>query len=370
MSLFDDMIPEERDEQEGLLPLLRHNGLVSPSLPAQMREQSLQSVKERLFPPDDNVPLPGHAEELQSIQNRIASLKTANTRTGKRNKVWILFNSLAAVLVVGILLSATLFFYQKEIAPEGAQSLAPQLVATDGANGLKLSLSITPGPYFLQELIEANISFTNSTNKTVTLVGRLQPNMCGTAFNVQLSGGEAPHFTLPIPSEAVRCPTMGFTEIASGQTVTVQEYLPLTASGNVTLTMSARILQKGQEDGSWQAVNSLQGHFPTAHIHVSSNIPTNRILQTTTTNGTVKVTGPQDALANLLYQDEINCNSSPAPGIGNMWGGRFVWSPLKNAEYTPDTCEERYKFKSMQLTYMIGAPGYATIVETIKKKLN
>ena len=158
--------------------------------------------------------------------------------------------------VIGTLLSACV---------PGSFSTSPSTMATVAGNGppivpngptataemkgIAMSLRVTPaGPYFLSELIAVDVSLTNHTPTSVHLDGPSQAGPCGSALGVEMTGGGPPHYELS-NATTHRCPWMGGTTVKPGQTLTIRQLLPLTESGNITLTGATRFLTNAIEQG-------------------------------------------------------------------------------------------------------------------------
>ena len=60
------------------------------------------------------------------------------------------------------------------------------------AGGLYFAMTVTPGPYFLGELLQVDLSLTNSSLTTYTLGGPSVSGICGGAVYVNTVGGTGP----------------------------------------------------------------------------------------------------------------------------------------------------------------------------------
>jgi hypothetical protein len=82
--------------------------------------------------------------------------------------------------------------------------------ATATADGLVYSLQISPGPYFLSELVAAEMTLTNGSQTAYDLRGAPQETICDPALWPEVDGGQAPTYTLPT-SGRISCPDSGRT---------------------------------------------------------------------------------------------------------------------------------------------------------------
>lgn len=175
-------------------------------------------------------------------------------------------NALVAVVMVSALIGGAVLLFTQCMNSLAGPVGTPVRVGVKW-NGLEMSMSVTPGPYFLGELLGVDLSLTNHTHQTLTLAGVTSPRgLCfPTAFSVQVSGG-SPHyalFTMPVQF-IMSCPArregIGPT-LAPGQTVTGHFYEPLTDSGDVTLTGEAFFYQVAINPQGQQGQYS-GPHFP------------------------------------------------------------------------------------------------------------
>ena len=108
----DDMIPEENEEQyKKLLPLLQRGFREPVSIPSSESSQIIDRVRERLAQAD-HLSSPGETMSVQQ-PGQIISRRTTRTHA-KRTSVLRFINVLAAVLVVGIIISASLLLFRPQ----------------------------------------------------------------------------------------------------------------------------------------------------------------------------------------------------------------------------------------------------------------
>ena len=205
------------------------------------------------------------------------------------------------------------------------------------------------GPYFLSELLPVDVSFTNHTQRPSGLDGSLKiannsiANACFPAeLLVQVTQGGNPSYTFPQLGAACLQPYI-VTGIAPGQTLTIHQYVPLTRSGNVTLTRG-KVLPDDRG-------NLLDKKWPSLHLQVQVNaqVPQDRTLSLLNQEGQVTISAPAGAKTHLVSMQIITCDGYVGPGnLGH-------WTPLStNVLYEP-ACPTAHR----HWTYVVSAPGYA-----------
>jgi len=206
---------------------------------------------------------------------------------------------------------------------------------------------VTPGPYFLRELVVVEVSLTNRTDRPVMLAGGKKPDIIcsSSALSAQITAGSDPTYTLPTLPIACAQP-MFMTTVAPGQTLTLDFFLPVTRSGVVTITMGG---MPGIPN-----VSPLDGHWPSVSLRVDSRVPSNRVISLRSQGAQVNVHAPLAAQAQLLYLESITCD-----GYGGG-GSRLNWSPLPTAVLSQPACPTAHK----HWEYLVSAPGYAIVTGT------
>lgn len=338
--MADDLLPEEREDQE-MMTLLRRGLGGSVPISDFRQPEMIADVRERLLRTDklssQVLPVPG-----QITARRIVSLPS---RTRRRTR---LLSGLVAVLVVGIL-GVTAFtllripLHQNITSPLSAPTL-PGPSATTQVNNLKASIHIvTPGPYFLSELLAVDVSLTNHTQASLTLDGSAKPHSpsCNQdALVAQMSGGSLPFYHLPSLPGSV-CLDIGYmTRVTSNQTLTMRHYLPLTKSGTITITMRGQV----------SFPDILNEHGPSVQIHVAPQVPASRKLAVHEQGAQVSVQVPQAAHVQLFYQYSIYCDNYAGDGSD-------IWSPLPGATLSQPNCPTPHP----HWNYIVSAPGYSIV---------
>jgi hypothetical protein len=365
MKPFDDSIPEEVElQQRELLALLQRAYRRPVPMTPTEQEQILGRVKERLL----NFP-EGMAEE-DAIVNAPAPppvgvgvgkgiLVVAHSR---RTRVFQLLNRVAAVLVLGAIVGASLLLFSHGPHGEPGTTVTEDgtaLAAHSSAGGLEMSLSLTPGPYFLSEMLAADISLTNHSKTTYYVGIPFVGSPCGYATGVAMTGGGAPHYQIPISTDH-SCPG-GFDgrALKPGQTVTARKYLPLTDSGHLTLTAETTFLTR-KVDNVFDYYTSVSGpfdrHWPTAQINVNSSIRADRQLSFKIQGTHVIVTAPQGAQLHLLYLYGVSCQDFH--DAGSTGTGNYGWEAISTNQVNVPGCPG----KNVQWSFAFSAPGYATVV--------
>jgi hypothetical protein len=342
--MFDDMIPEEREERyKQLITLLRH-GLREPAaISSPEQSEIIARVRERLTQADD---LASRPEALPVQQPGQTGSRPRARTSSQRGRMLRFVNGLAAVLVVGMLVGASLLLFRSSLHQKSARTPtdAKGPTARTQAKGMEASLHlVTTGPYFLSELLSVDVSLTNHTHRTVELLGRNKPDsVCfSSALNAQVTGGGPPTYTLPRLDFACAQP-LYVTWLAPGRTLTIHYYLPLTKSGEVTITMGP------MRDP--RLASPLDGHWPSLRIHVDAQAPSNRLLSLHAQGAQVMIQAPAAARAHLLYRESISCDQ-----YGD--GSHADWTPLATTVLSQPACPTAHK----HWVYIVSAPGYAIV---------
>jgi len=274
-------------------------------------------------------------------------------------------HALVIVLICAILLTGAGFFVLHwhpglALGASGADDLTvggPS--ATVEAGGLTLSLRLSPGPYFLGELVVARMMLTNRTPASYTLPGAPQANACGQTIDAALSGGVAPTYTLPTVG-SVYCPFFTST-LRSGQTWTINQFLPLTASGSVTLTAqsSFMITTTGADGTTYEtgSPGSFTRGWPTLHLSVAPVAPAGRTillrLSSQSAPAVVAITTPQAAASARLYDVyDVTCHQG---GQASEELPSLTWQPTGGTILREPDCQGYNEVWA----YSVGAPGYA-----------
>lgn len=330
MKPFDDLLPEEMEPaQHDLLAALQRVSRQPASADPAEQEQLVARVRERLLRADQE----GRLKEEVSLPRRRATIPR-------------FLNSLAAVLAVAALIGASLLlFAHRPLASTTIGASAgdfgpvgtPATVPTE-RGGLAASMRLTPGPYFLSELIAVDFSLTNYTLTTFSLQGVPVATPCDPALFTQMAGGGPPHYTLPV-HQFIDCP-FSMTELKPGRAITIRQYVTLTDSGQVTLTEGARFLTtKVDTSGNQFTTNGpspLDGYWPAASVAVSAHIPPDRELSFRQEGARVIVSAPPWAQSHLLYLYNISCQDFQGPG--GTGSGDVDWRPLSTNAVSEPGC--------------------------------
>lgn len=268
-----------------------------------------------------------------------------------------LLGAVLSIAIVAILLSAcTPGASSTTVAGNGPPLTPHGPTATIEINGVTMSMRVTPGgPYFLSELIAVDVSLTNHTQKAFALDGPDQAGPCGSALWVELDGGSAPLYMLP-NATTHGCPWLGGTTVKPGQTLTIHQLLPLTASGDAMLkagtSFLTTIIQQG-ERVTTDIPGPLGGHGSVIHLNIDSHIPAYRSLSLQKNGSQVFVTAPPAIRSHLLYLFNITCKG--AGDSGTTWTGNFIWEPLPYKPINRPGCPGT----SPQWEISVSAIGYA-----------
>jgi hypothetical protein len=348
--MFDDLLPEEQEQAYNqLLAALRSAAHRQEPITAEEQSQIVTRVRGRLAQ-ETSSSLPGAAAFTHKSQPAPAIL-AAQTHKPRR----VVYGLLVAVVIIGLIAGSWAIFRTRPSSNGSTASrttLEKPPSAHAEAGGLAVSMRVlVGGPYFLSELLPVDVSLTNHAGKAVSLAGISDTaNLCfSSALMVQVTGSGKPSYALP--RLAIACTQPFFiTNVKTGQTLTIHQYVPLTRSGAVTLTMTAIFLSR--------AADPLAGHWPSVHIQVSAQIPPDRALSLQSQPGQVQITVPAGTKPHLLTMQSITCGS---------YGGSYgVWATLStNVLYEPKSfVQNRWqtcRVPHSRWEYIISAPGYAIV---------
>ena len=224
-----------------------------------------------------------------------------------------------------------------------------------------MSVRVPPGPYFLSELLPVDVALSNHSHAPITLGGAAVPDPCGSALGTWPMGGTAPRFVLRA-STTHGCPGGGMTTVAPGHTLTIRQWLPLTASGHLTLMAGAQFLKVATTSGGGQmittGVNPLGGQWPSLALVVTPTIPANRTLTLIKIGPAVFVHVPLRLRSQLRYLYSVSCRDPQGPG--GTGSGNFAWQPLAGGVAYDPGCPGIDE----QWTVAMGLPGYAIATAT------
>ncbi|GHO68171.1 hypothetical protein KSC_070630 [Ktedonobacter sp. SOSP1-52] len=286
-----------------------------------------------------------------------------NTETPHATRRWQfrrLLGSLAAILVVGMLIAvALLFFTPHQTLVIGAAIgpvRAPSTTSVQ-AGGFEMTLGITPGPYFISEMLEVNITLTNHTSKMQFVGIPFANSPCGYVDGITVQGEQKPAYELPAPTTH-KCPPLNNTlTLSSGQTLSMHKYFVLQNSGDLTLTTQAGFFTKTQQEAA-PIPSPLDGHWPTLRIHVASQVPQDRQLTLHISAPRVSVDAPAPARPHLQYLYSIFCanDRTASSPMGDSYGtGNYGWETLHETTLNLPGCSRKH----ITWSFGIGAPGYA-----------
>jgi len=245
----------------------------------------------------------------------------------------------------------------------GVPATGPPVGTTVRVGGVTMSVQVPAGPYFLSELLPVDIALGNHSRTPVTLGGATVPSPCGSALDAWLTGGAAPHFVLQA-STTHSCPFSfgGMTTVAPGHAFTIRQWLPLTASGHLTIMAAARFLKVSTTSRGGHAitngVNPLGGRWPSLALTVAPTVPANRTLTLVKIGPAVFVRVPLRLRSQLRYLYGVSCRDAQGPG--GTGSGNFGWQPLAAGVAYDPGCPGIDE----QWTVAMGLPGYAIATAT------
>jgi hypothetical protein len=219
--------------------------------------------------------------------------------------------------------------------------------ASARAGGLQMSIAVSPGPYFLSELLEVQLTLANQSQTTYSVEGFLKPNYCASALWVGQSGGQPPAYQWPMLPilQSVKCALLPST-LAPGAHWSSVQFIPLTASGSVTLSAQAAFV------ASTGGVGPSTRGWPSVTIQVAPRVPANRTIALAAATGRLSISAPPGARAHLYYVYIVDCSQGGGTGEAAMSG---YWQPISSTVLAEPNCsgtQERWR-------YSVAAPGYA-----------
>ena len=247
-------------------------------------------------------------------------------------------------------------------------------------------MRITPGPYFLSEMLAADLSLANHSQTTYLLQGTpnmpgQRPDTCHPPLTIAILGGEGPSDTAlrSALADIASCwngpGSEGTVQLQPGQTIMVHQYLALTSSGHLTLTARGTFqkIVLGQ-DGVVHIVPAsgpLDGRWPALQVSVARQVPSARSISLQRQGLQVHVDAPPAIRDQLLYMSVFICDLGPRStqrsGADNWIAppGETIPPPqcgfsMDNGTATPSKLE--------RWAYVVGAPGYALASGTYPSK--
>jgi hypothetical protein len=219
------------------------------------------------------------------------------------------------------------------------------------ADGLHVLLQITPGPYFLGELLAANIFLRNDSPVSYTLARGLH-----SVVFVSMSGASGPQYQLAVATDHSHPPMT--STLAPGDTVRMHLFVPVSHTGEVTLQTSARFIQTiTGPDGSKRRTGGpspLDGQWPSIRMSVGAATPSDRQITLQREGTQVQISAPPAARAHLYYLYTVRCHE----GSGTVYTGNFWWEPLATTIVQEPNCGD-YGRQVIQWSYAVSSPGYA-----------
>ncbi|BCL79724.1 hypothetical protein ccbrp13_21890 [Ktedonobacteria bacterium brp13] len=347
MKRFDDMLPEELEEQHNELITM----LMQASQQALMRnengeKQAIQRVGEKLAMLEGSASQEGRSGQFKEQQTLSRRPSIFQRRLSSRKQY---INTLAALLIVGLLIGASIALFNSRSASMAINPVAAPTTVSTTVNGLEMSMSVTSGPYFLSELVFANMSLTNHTHTAFLLQGLPFTTPCEPALRLHQTAGESPHYTLPLASFFYNCLKETPNELKPGQTITIQQYEPLTSTGHVTLSAQATFLKPG----GGIMTSPLDGHWPSLQIQVASKIPSDRLLSLHLNGSQLLINAP--SAVHPVYQFSEMCDGLSVASGTPSW--MSISTHMLNLSDNTAGCPEKHA----HWQYVVSAAGYAII---------
>ena len=368
----DDLLPEELASQnQALTHALSHAYQRSGQLTAAEQGESVARVRERLLlahqPAQQDV-----SEQQTGTVDSTPLTAVVPTHFKLQRRIVRFVNGLAVVLVIGAIIGASVLLFTRHSPPTTATPQLPPVgsrdtsgltvVASSTADGLTMSLAITPGPYFLSEMLAAKVTLTNNSQKNAYPLPFSGDGSCGYYPGVEIPYTGNPQFNIPIAFDH-SCPYMPArpATLKPGQTMSSLGYIPLQQSGQLTLTSPANLYTGPASQQIFPEPTSLPDPFGSqglvARIHVSPTIPADRRISFKVQGYNAIVKAPLLARGPLLYAYSIGCQDYNNDG-GSTGSGNFSWDTLTNATVHRPGCPG----KNLQWSFAFAIPGYAVAV--------
>jgi hypothetical protein len=285
----------------------------------------------------------------------------------RRRLTWWL-NGLGAVLIVGGSIGVTFSLVNPSRDVSSSASVwegGGQYTRAAEWGGLSVVMTVTPGPYFVGELLLVDLSLTNSSSTSYTLAGDAVADLCGGAVYATTSGGTSPRNALPVFPYPY-CPFL-WTVLTPGKTLMFHQVLPLSRSGNVLLQSGADFLKTQMDPDRTQETvagkSPLDGYWPSFRLSVAPTVPSGRRITLQRLGTTIYVTAPVPARAHLYAISSLGCNdpvndSHVGSGMSIIGG----WGPLSQPLLQEPACEEpndpHVRWATVDWTYAVSAPGF------------
>lgn len=373
MKSFEDTLPEEQEiRYRELMNLVQQARRLPVCDSSVEQEQALARVQQRLagleYPASSAVDATQPGEQDNAGQENdpewvglsVEPPLVPGAPSRRRRQHAYLLNTLAALLVVSLLIATSLFLFRR--FPQANAIMGPPIGAVGTpvltqitSGGFTMSMSITPGPYFLSELIAVDMSLTNHTQASSQLTGTIpQTDECGQVLQANLTGGSSPHFSIfqQTITYYLNCVTfVGQIPLNPGQTFSTRQYIPLINSGQNTLT--ARLTYPM---GPAATYDPFKGHALSTRINVVPQIPVDRgVLSVQPQASQVQILEPSSGHLQLVGFSFAICQDAQGK---QQEAGSFSWSVLT----TPTLDEPLCPGNNMQWIYGAGAAGYAIVV--------
>jgi len=373
-SPFDDTLPEEGEPQyKELTTMLQQAYSKSVSVTPDRQAQILARVRERLEITDADEGVV--SQDIVDIAQFGAPLPREVPRQHRLSRLLTL---IAAVLVLGALVVTDLLIFQPRtpstathptVAPPISPLGKPITVHTQ-ANGLEATMRVTPGPYFLSEMLEVELSVTNHSHDTL-VVTFLPEKSCTSdlpaLLTVMMTGGSGPSDKALQHNLADNlCPSLlGLIPrqlFPPNQTMhMLSKYVVLTNSGHITLTALIGLAKQvpGQSNSYGSLPRSLPnsdplaGHWPSLQINVQARIPADRLITGQQKGTQVTIEAPPLVRSQLLYISILRCDLNWGPNQNKLTTLILHQPPCD--DYMHGNPPNRF----IKWTYIVYAVGYA-----------
>jgi len=376
ISRSDNRLPEERKSPyKELTEMLRHAYSKPVQVSPERQAQALARARARLGFTDSEIQQV--SSDRPSMNGTMPvnpeSTETMFSSVSQQHGFSRLVSLIAAMLVVGVLIVSSLLIFRVRHPMTVASTpvtTTPTTVTSSEirTHDLDAVLQVSPGPYFLGEMVEVHLTLTNysstsdwnmksgydAKNCAPDLANNLAVVMTGnrtladTTLQHSLAGFDCSdvaqeYGTLDPPPPGV----------LHGFTLPVYTTTVLTYSGLVTLATPLRFIDMYTQKYD----QPLGGRTPSIQIYVQARMPAGRLITGEQHGTQVTINAPPSARNQLLYTYKTTCPGNPS----------WQWAVMQQPPLTlqKPKCINNPSGKVTEWAYVVGAPGYAVFTGSV-----
>ncbi len=215
----------------------------------------------------------------------------------------------------------------------------PTVEAARTDSGVRFSVQVPRGPYFLGELLPVQVVLVNRGSRAIYYAEPRTQTSCAGGW-VAATGGQAPFYPLPRLASP-SCPVSRLSSLGAGQSLTRRLNVPLTASAGVTLSAHGYLFRSPR----WNDAPLFASGLPTLRLRVMPRAPRDRILRLSRVGRTISVSIDHGHVPSLLTMQQVDnptVHGSTTVGTWQPLSGHILLAPEKGTIWT----------------VLVGAPGY------------